>query len=621
MGQSRVWIVVTARRTTRRRRDRSIAYVRRVTRIAFAQMYAVLFAPRGRLLTSPSPSQCLCDEDTCFFSSDNEEHECHKCQSNSSWLLVIAVVFLQLSMIAFLVFRRSAATLFLTEFVLVVILMILGIGETWLFQVVCVMALMFLLSAAENRRSNRSNANCKANHRAQHEAHLAAAKMTGIVKVILFFLQTAPAVVPREAWPRWVGSIVRLLSALSLRLSGLECISPQLFSSPIGRFGFVMSLPVLFSVSIGISVIFAAIINWSGVVHKAKVFFGSCCACCNRKDNDKRESTSSVDQSDESDVESSNSAPSDRHGSLKALSEASEAVSVGSTEDDSGDDEHSETDSLIARDEVGDRHVQTMVGEEGLQRPISFSQRVIPRIQFSILFILFAGHFELSNTVLAILRPCEHGYMPSFPFIRCSFGEDTRHFALFILALIFLFLYFLGIPALFGFFLLRHRKHIVSGAEHADDRIGFLYETFRREVYWFEMVWIARRLFISLIITFIPASSGIQAAAMSIVLLTSLVVQRAVMPFSSKLVNYLELLASFVLLYSFIVGTELASHSEAFAERGQLRVVFQSALWLLNAAVVLILVVALVFPSVARTTRAVRRRLCGGNVGAVKKTL
>eukprot|EP01122_Echinamoeba_exundans_P014246 TRINITY_DN6407_c0_g1_i1.p1 TRINITY_DN6407_c0_g1~~TRINITY_DN6407_c0_g1_i1.p1 ORF type:complete len:1714 (+),score=224.17 TRINITY_DN6407_c0_g1_i1:330-5144(+) len=546
-------------------------------------------------------SKCICNEHECYFSSDNEEQECHKCQSNSSWLLVIAIIFLQLSMIAFLVFRRSAATLFLTEFVLVVILMILGIGETWLFQVVCVMALMFLLSAAENRRKNRADAHSrsgKGSHKhAHHEEHLAAAKMTGIVKVILFFLQSVPAVVPSEAWPAWVGAIVRLLSALSLRVSGLECISPTLFASPVGRFSFVMSLPVLFSVSIGVSVIFAALINWAGIVPKMKV------ACSRLLCEKKRQPPLFANEDDGSDSDDRDDAP---HAvqAPDADSLSQSAQSSDSEIDVVTVDPHSEEESLL----LHDQHGGSSHFEQVDRRPVTFSQRVLPRIQFSILFILFAGHFELSNTVLAILRPCDHGYMKSYPYIQCSWTEDRRYFILTVLSLIFLFAYFLGIPALFGFFLLRHRKHIREGAEHADDRIGFLYETFRREVYWFEMVWIARRLLISLIITFIPMSSGIQAAAMSIVLLTFLVVQRAVMPFSSKLVNYLELLASFVLLYSYIVGTEISSHFEAFNERATVKMFFQSALWILNALVVVILVVSLVQPSLARTFRSIKSR-------------
>jgi hypothetical protein len=542
-------------------------------------------------------SMCICDEHECFFSSDNEEQECRKCGYNSSWLLVIAIVFLQLSMIAFLVFRRSAATLFLTEFVLVVILMILGIGETWLFQVVCVMALMFLLSAAENRRRNRADKlHKKAGHHS-HEEHRAAAKMTGIVKVILFFLQSVPAVVPSQAWPAWVGSIVRLLSALSLRISGLECISPTVFASPVGRFSFVLSLPVLFSLSIGISVVFAALINWSGIVPKAK--FVLVRLVCKKKhatnaDND------DGSESDHDDAPHAVQAPDADTFSASAHSSDSDIDVVTL-------DPHSEAESLLSHDQAGSPF------EELDRRPTTFWQRVLPRIQFSILFILFAGHFELSNTVLAILRPCDHGHMKSYPYIMCSLADNRQYFILYILSLVFLFAYFLGIPALFGFFLLRHRKHIREGTEHADDRIGFLYETFRREVFWFEMVWIARRLLISLIITFIPLSSGIQAAVMSIVLLTFLVVQRAVMPFSSKLVNYLELLSSFVLLYSYIVGTELSSHYEAFNERNSVKIFFQSALWILNALVVLILVIALVQPSLARTFRSIRGRCCPTN--------
>jgi hypothetical protein len=469
------------------------------------------------------------------------------------------VVILQITMIVFLLFRRSAATLFLAEFVLVVILMLLGIGEWWLFNFISLMALLFLLSAAENREEDRhvgpESPDSVDHHSSEHEK---AAKMTGIIKILLSFVQTLPSIVPQAAWPHWVAKAIELLDVVNFRLSGLECLSPTLLSTPAGRFMVIMLLPVALTLFLSSAVVASALIRLSGVVSSVQA------RLCGKK----KDSISSGWKSD----------------------------STSSQED--------EDESVI---NAAARKPELPAG--------TFFQQVVPRLQYAVLFILFVGHFELSNVILGVLRPCVDGYMHNFPFLQCSLANDERYKTIYIAALFFLILYFLGIPSLFAGLLIRHRGRIRAGAEDADSRIGFLYETFRREYYWFEMVWIGRRAAISLAITFLPPY-GVRTAALVLILLGSLGIQKRAMPFSDNVVNNLELISTAAILYTYVVGTELASSS--FHGFPWLKESIQTSLWLLNAFIVLLLVFFLLQPSLTRAVRRVKRifkRCCGSSRG------
>lgn len=527
----------------------------------------------GRLCSS-----CICDDDECYFTYDNEELSCTICRPHSSPILIAAVVVLQVSMVAFLVFRRSAATLFLAETVLAVVLLLLGIGEWYIFNIISIMALMFLLTSAERRVS----------HGNPHDSHAEVTQRTGIIKIILFFVQATPVIVNRHAWPSWVRLVVERLSALNMKISGLECLNPGVFSSPVGRFSFVMGLPILLSLSITFSVIVAAFFRWANLKAKLK----RVCTCCQRAR--RRESTDALPTDAEDDpIDSLGRRPSSpRQLSLDSESEAendSPHVSLLSRS-------NANTREEINRDGDEFHHNQEHLGdaEDPSLEPPSFRREVIERAQYAVLFVLFSGYFELSNSILNFLRPCdEDGYMPALPFVPCSY-DDSIYKPLQILSWLFLGVYFFGIPALFGWILFRNRKLISQGSHAADRRVGFLYESFRREVFWFEMVWMARRVAISVIISFIARSST-RTAALTALLFLSLLLERVFLPFTTPGINNLETAGTGILLYSYVVGDAIAGgldESEGLVPT--IAIVLQTALWALNAGFIVFMVAMLV---------------------------
>jgi hypothetical protein len=264
-----------------------------------------------------------------------------------------------------------------------------------------------------------------------------------------------------------------------------------------------------------------------------------------------------------------------------------------------GDDGASaENDSLIVHSEPESEDEDSGIADDHVQLP---EAHVDPpsywlRFQYSLLFVFFASQFELSNAVLELLRPCQYGYMAAHPWIACSWTESTQYLWLQVLAYAFLTLYVVGIPAAFCALLFWNRAAIREGSEEVEQRMGFLYETYKHEVFFFEVIWLLRRGLLSVSVALIPGSSAFRPAAIALILLASLFVQQRFRPFSSRVVNALEIVSTTALLYTFFVGSLIAAQDESSTFRD----VMQTMLWVLNALVVVSLGVALVAPAVKR---------------------
>lgn len=225
------------------------------------------------------------------------------------------------------------------------------------------------------------------------------------------------------------------------------------------------------------------------------------------------------------------------------------------------------------------------------------------RLEYSTLFVLFASQFELSNYVLAQLRPCESGYMPANPWIPCSWAGDSPQYVwLQGISYAFAAIYVAGIPGMLSLLLYRNRESIKAESHQTEQRMGFLYETYKPKVYFFEIIWLLRRTLLSLALTLLPADNGFRAAAIALILLGSLFAQQRFRPFLSEAVNLLETISTATLLYSFVVGSQLAHAGDAF------RPALQTILWILNALVVGIFFAALMAPPFMTFVRRCCRR-------------
>jgi hypothetical protein len=185
-----------------------------------------------------------------------------------------------------------------------------------------------------------------------------------------------------------------------------------------------------------------------------------------------------------------------------------------------------------------------------------------------VLFFLFVCHFEISTSVFEILTPCTHTegdgfYMEAYPWIRCtsslSFADEYGQLTL--TAYIFGLTYVFGILILFSSLLYFNRQRIIDGHTRVLNIIGFLYESYRSRYYWFEIVWLVRRVLLAAAIGLITPDRILYPVVVSSILMISLLIQRHIKPFTSKLENFMEQLTICVLLFT-LIGTHVLDNSE-----------------------------------------------------------
>jgi hypothetical protein len=481
------------------------------------------------------------------------------------------------SLVVFLLFQKSALALLLAEVAIVIALILAGIGESWMFDLVIVMGLLFIITSLSRRavvatrsirkhRLFQSESEQEDSHHesgehgehGDHEEHQATAHVAAMAKIIIFFLQCASAVIQDAAWPSWIGGLMKYLEAINLRLSGVECFSPALLSSPLGKLLFQLSMPLLLALNMALAALVSAAILKLDPINRIRNVF----ARFRSADASRRRVRPILGDPDDLDSEPS----------FKI------------------EEDNSEETSLIA-DRIEDRNP-----------PRSDSLSIgdlVSRLQFSIFFLLSASYFELSSTVLEILRPCStQGFMQAFPWVQCSTGNMT-YISLLSTSIIFLIIYSIGIPSLFGLILLRNRRRIQAGDPALEAKYGFLYESYKPQFYWFELVWFLRRILLAMAVSLMPARPGYQMTIIIIVLQGSIFLHKSLSPFLSNLANILDQVATSVLVFGVVMGFVLNQYKEATSHTVHVHIfALQNIVWISVAAVTVVTAAALLKPTV-----------------------
>jgi hypothetical protein len=219
--------------------------------------------------------------------------------------------------------------------------------------------------------------------------------------------------------------------------------------------------------------------------------------------------------------------------------------------------------------------------------------------------MLSASYFELSNTVLEIMRPCIHGHMAAFPWIPCSF-DDARYPGLLLTAIVFFIVYSVGIPSFFGLILLRNRKRINAGDPALEAKYGFLYETYRPTVFWFELIWFVRRVLLSAAVSVVAPRPGYQMAMLMFILLSSMLLHRYIKPFSSSLANLMDLIATTVLVFAATMGFVTELYEIGGSYHGD---IIQNLIWTVCALCAASLLFVLVLPLFQAVRRYCRSKI------------
>jgi hypothetical protein len=208
-------------------------------------------------------SRCACNStrvNDCYFATSGEDQICRRCETPSTAVIAVSATIIVLSLVGFLLFQNSAVAIFVAEVLIAVLLLVLGLGEWWFFDVIVISTVLFLISRSATKylgkrkqlrpQDNllsagdeiRDDAPVQDSHHKHREEE--AAYFVGIIKVSIFFLQTTSAILPRGTWPRWVVGIIEALNSVSLRIAGIECFS-DFFSVPAVRFATLMVAPII----------------------------------------------------------------------------------------------------------------------------------------------------------------------------------------------------------------------------------------------------------------------------------------------------------------------------------------------------------------------------------------
>lgn len=182
-------------------------------------------------------------------------------------------------------------------------------------------------------------------------------------------------------------------------------------------------------------------------------------------------------------------------------------------------------------------------------------------------FFLFIIYSQMTDKMMQVINCDPYGYIQNYPYIPCAPPLGSPGSAIFVLAIIFLILFTIGLPVLFGFLLWRYR---LSLADHATVKLlGFLYEAFRFPTYLWGIVSFFRNFIFLCLINFIPSPSLTYLVVITLFLIVVLLLQIWLHPFRTTLENWVEVISISALLLIHITNQYV--ESQALPSTGHLR--------------------------------------------------
>eukprot|EP00698_Gefionella_okellyi_P019965 TRINITY_DN6207_c0_g3_i2.p1 TRINITY_DN6207_c0_g3~~TRINITY_DN6207_c0_g3_i2.p1 ORF type:complete len:933 (+),score=150.48 TRINITY_DN6207_c0_g3_i2:145-2799(+) len=216
-------------------------------------------------------------------------------------------------------------------------------------------------------------------------------------------------------------------------------------------------------------------------------------------------------------VRARRAAAADEHAESTPLTSHMSAVSSAS----SGTEQHS-----ISAEKLASQHSAT------------FAERLIKVT----LFILNFFYFGLCGKILAVFncQPAtadgQHLYMQSIPWLECS--TNTVWGSMSVIAYVCMGFYMFGIPLLFAALLVRFRTR--AHDESVAYWLGGLYTSYRPQMFWYELVVIARRVSLAALLSLASTTSALQPVGVFAVFCVSMLVHHLCKPFRSSTENLME---------------------------------------------------------------------------------
>ena len=160
--------------------------------------------------------------------------------------------------------------------------------------------------------------------------------------------------------------------------------------------------------------------------------------------------------------------------------------------------------------------------DKNVEKEGDFGEKILT----TILFVLFVSFFELAKSIFSVfycITPDLSGesvenipiYNYKMPWVICSL-ENSIYKDLLIAASIFAFFYVFGILLLFSLLIYLNRGEIKQ--KKVIPWLAFYYKNYKPEFYWFELLWMTRRMLIVLCFYLISNSIHTQRVVVAVVL-------------------------------------------------------------------------------------------------------
>lgn len=434
-------------------------------------------------------SECLCEHEECYFAADGE---CLRCHETKTWVIIGGAIGITACLLIF-IFLKGSKIMLLLEAAIVVILLFLGIGQSYIFDVVVFFVIVQGLEILGKGDHNKK----------------ALVSIEGLAKLFLWYLQALDLLVDADFWPEQIKIVLSKLQVVNFHSSSIDCTQlVRSFSASVGKE--VSKLIIVLLVPVVLSLCMIVVLTLRRAVSALKEkFFGT-----------------------------SNSEDPFHH-----------------------EDYFGEDDLLMTEP----------INQDGRSKRDEPSLR--SEIAAMLLFVSYATLVEVSATVFESLsctadRFTGLKYMTDAPAVSCS---STQYHTLELIAWPVFAIWVLGLPVFFAVLLYRNR-HALHDHE-TEHWLGLLYENYSHHCWWWEIIWILRRILLALSVSWLEDTPW-KNALVSTILVGSMSLMFTFKPFKYSLENTLE---------SAVTALLLVSWTSSFGEEGVVDVGVQWAVVAANA--------------------------------------
>ena len=459
---------------------------------------------------SPGYEGFLCSKCSQGYFKNNKK--CVVCIKNKTLKIVLTYLLIPFVVIC-LILTRNLLFLILVEILSFSLLFIFGLSGSWNLEVSFV--LVFLIIIIYKKDDNFSGRESYA-----------------LIKIFIFYIQINYILLENVVWAPFFENFFSYLSYFDFRFDAVACEFPTFEYHYIYYFYFEMFIPFFLSILLVVIIYLQNLIS-----PKIRKLLRRTCKKRNegyeeiKERKFKNPNLIFFTDDDEKLLEGSRS--------LKSVSIVNQPK-----------EEEEELDELETTEDLFEN--------EDVKQYLKYKWKFVSMKIF--LFVIFVSYFDISKTIVQLLNCGTQtdqsmktpSYIVNKPWIVC---DSSSYHLLFFSSIFFVIIFILGVPLFFGFLLIRN--HYKIKRDENVEWLSFFYENYKKRYYWFELVWMIRRMLIVFFFYMFSQSPHLQKSSIISVLLFFIFLIQVVKPFKTFSENILELMCSIVtLLNTFLPQTE-----------------------------------------------------------------